>query len=65
MPKRARKYVRCPQYDENLWIVLESEKDMEGNELLVCMTCKKRDILHRKGEDCDRGCWNYFYSHEE
>lgn len=65
MPRKRKKLVRCPVLNENNWIYLETEKDTEGNELLVCMTCKKRDSLHLKGEDCDSGCRNYFYADEE
>ena len=61
MPVIEKKFVRCPVVNKNLWIILEVEKDINGNEILLCMTCKKKDSLERLGQDCGVGCRNYFY----
>ena len=62
MPTRSKKFVRCPYYNKNLWVILETEKDINGDELLLCMTCKEKDLLKRKDIECEVGCKNYFFS---
>lgn len=62
MPKTKKKFVRCPYVNKNLWIILDIEKNIDGEEMLLGMTCKKKDSLEREGTDCGVGCRNYFYS---
>jgi len=62
MPSRQKKLVRCPFMNKNIHVILEIEKDAEGREVLLGMSCKERDLLERKGKDCEVQCKNYFYS---
>lgn len=61
MPKRTKKFIRCPHFDKNLWIIIETERDIDGEDMILCMTCKERDALQRENKDCGVPCNNYFY----
>ena len=62
MIKQTKKFVRCQYMNKNIWVILEIEKNAQGEELLLCMTCKQKDLLKRKNLNCEVGCKNYFYA---
>jgi hypothetical protein len=64
MIKTRNKFVRCPYINKNFWIKLDIDRDIDGSEVLVGMTCIKRDSLERQEKDCGTECKNYFYSED-